>query len=79
MPYDIWDEATKYDGVTGVLLWWGDWMYVVRHIAHFEVHTMVSYQMICNKCVVLLCKPLNDSIAEIGTLCHFRWVHKATT
>ena len=40
-PYDVWGEATKCDVGTDVVLWWGDWTYIVRHIAHPGLHSML--------------------------------------
>ena len=48
-PYDVGGQAKKCDGGTDVVLWWGDWAYIVRHIAHPRVHSMALWIFFCNK------------------------------
>ena len=45
-PYDVGDRATKCDGGTDVVLWRGDWTYVVLHIVHPGMRTMFLYQIL---------------------------------
>ena len=45
-PYDVGGQATKCDGGTDVVLWWGDWTYIVRHIAHPRMHSMLLLKKI---------------------------------